>query len=46
VTAPGAYEIAFVTPSATITGVDAGVFTANSATITITVVGGGGGKGH
>jgi hypothetical protein len=47
VSAAGAYEIMFVTPSVTIVGTDAGAYTATTATITINVIGGGGGgKGH
>jgi hypothetical protein len=45
VSAVGLYEITFTTPSVTITGVDAGSYTATTATIVINVVAGGGGGG-
>ena len=45
VSVAGDYVITYTTPSVTITGTDAGTFTANSATLVITVAGGGGGGG-
>lgn len=44
VTQAGEYDITFVIPNVTITGVDVGLFTPNSVTLRITVIGGGGGK--
>jgi hypothetical protein len=47
VSAAGHYQIRFITPGVTVTGVDAGTFDANSVTLDITISGGGGGgKGH
>lgn len=45
VTAAGTYRIRFYAPSVTITGVDAGTFDANNASLDIVVGGGGGGGG-
>lgn len=51
VTQPGAYEITFVVPSVTITGVDAGTYVTDpegpdTVTLVINVIGGGGGGGR
>lgn len=48
VSAAGEYLITYATPSVLITGTDAGVIGADqkSVSLTITVIGGGGGKGH
>jgi hypothetical protein len=45
VSVAGDYVITYIAPSVTITGADAGTFTANSVTLNITVSGGGGGGG-
>ena len=45
VTTAGQYEITFVIPSVTITGVNGGGFTDHTVTLVITVGGGGGGGG-
>ena len=41
----GAYTIKFQMPNVIFTGVDAGTFDADTATLTINVIGGGGGGG-
>lgn len=46
VTQPGEYDITFVIPNVTITGVDAGNLTASTVTLRIAVIGGGGGGGR